>query len=265
MQFLTTRLPSETIDAKVTAIRDATLRGSRLVRTPHFVRIAPLDLAHLFDRYDAAFFDGYLRRAAEPGGEPRLSFRLSPRMSNTGGTTTRHRRKVRQADGQVVRRDDYQIAISTRLLFLTFGESVTGGQLLRPVTVCGLECADRLSALQRVMEHEILHLAEMLVWNHSSCAAPRFKRLARNLFGHRESTHDLITPAERARATFDLRVGDAVTFELDGRPRAGVVNRINRRATVLVESERGVRYTNGRRYEKFYVPLPMLRKRDEPA
>lgn len=134
---------------------------------------------------------------------------------------------------------------------------------MRPVTVCGVPCSDRLGALQRIMEHEMLHLLEMLVWDRSSCAAARFKSMARNVFGHGASTHDLVTPAERAVAKFDLRVGDVVSFEFDGGPVRGTLNRVNRRATVLVESANGTRYTNGKRYEKFYVPLGMLRK--QPA
>ena len=70
-----------------------------------------------------------------------------------------------------------------------------------------------------------------------------------------------MTPTERARERFDIRVGDAVTFEFAGVPRAGVVNRIERRATVLVPSPDGTRYTDGERYAKFYVPVAMLRKR----
>jgi hypothetical protein len=61
-------------------------------------------------------------------------------------------------------------------------------------------------------------------------------------------------------AKFDLRVGDAVTFTFDGRSLRGMLNRVNRRATVLVESPTGVRYTNGKRYDKFYIPLGMLKK-----
>lgn len=265
MQFLTARHAPETIAAKTNAVREALLRESRLVRVPNFVRIADLDLARLFDRYDAEFFDGWLRRQVEKGGTGRLTFRLAPRMSKTGGTTTRFRRKRRQSNGSglVIQRTDYEIAISTRLLFLTFGNGASA-ETFRPVTVCGLACLDRLAALQRIMEHEALHLAEMLVWNQSSCAAPRFKRLAGRLFGHLESTHDLVTPAEQAKQTYDLRVGDAVRFDHEGRTLAGVVNRINRRATVLVESDRGgVRYSDGRHYQKFYVPLTLLRKAGE--
>ena len=110
------------------------------------------------------------------------------------------------------------------------------------------------------MDHEMLHLAELLVWARSSCSAARFKSMSRNLFAHAASTHELITPADRAVAKFDLSIGDAITFTFDGRVLRGLVNRINRRATILVESTSGTRYTNGRRYEKFYIPLGMLKK-----
>jgi len=36
------------------------------------------------------------------------------------------------------------------------------------------------------------------------------------------------------------------------------VNRITKRATVLVEDERGMRYSDGKRYAKFYVPVASL-------
>ena len=36
--------------------------------------------------------------------------------------------------------------------------------------------------------------------------------------------------------------------------------RITRRATVLVESPEGQHYSDGKRYQKFYVPLDMLEK-----
>jgi hypothetical protein len=174
-------------------------------------------------------------------------------MTRAGGKTFRTRRPVRRGLMKSVE-TSYEIAISSRLLFLSFDDTS------RPTTVCGLACADRLSALQRIMEHEILHLAEMLAWDESSCTAARFRTMSRNLFGHAASTHELITPAERAVVKFDLRIGDAVTFTFDGRTVRGMLNRINRRATVLVESPSGVRYTNGKRYEKFYIPLGMLTK-----
>ena len=72
--------------------------------------------------------------------------------------------------------------------------------------------------------------------------------------------HDLITPHEQANTAFNIRVGDHVLFELEGMQRAGRVNRITRRATVLVEDPGGRLYADGKRYRTYYVPLPLLRK-----
>jgi hypothetical protein len=118
----------------------------------------------------------------------------------------------------------------------------------------------RLEAAQRVFEHELIHLAEMLVFGRSSCAAEPFRELAWGWFGHTETKHDLVTQQERARAKFDVRVGDRVTFTFEGTPYTGVVNRITRRATVLVEDARGQAYSDGKRYLKFYIPLTMLQR-----
>ncbi len=57
-----------------------------------------------------------------------------------------------------------------------------------------------------------------------------------------------------------MRVGDRVAFTFDGARHVGVVNRITRRATVLVESSAGTPYSDGKRYVKFYIPLTMLEK-----
>ena len=39
-----------------------------------------------------------------------------------------------------------------------------------------------------------------------------------------------------------------------------LVNRITRRATILVEHPKGQSYSDGKRYLKFYIPLPLLRR-----
>src|SRR4051812_14492717 len=250
---LSRRFAPEHIARTNAAIASSLIGASHFVRGSNFTVIAPADLSRMFDLYDGAYFDGHLRRSVNEKAGGRLGFRLAPRMTRAGGKTFRVRRPVRRGLTKSTE-TSYEIAISSRLLFLGFDD------VSRPTTVCGVPCADRLSALQRIMEHEMLHLAEMLVWDRSSCTAARFKSMSRNLFGHAASTHELITPAERAVAKFDLRIGDAVTFSFDGRTVRGMLNRINRRATVLVESPAGQRYTNGRRYEKFYIPLGMLKK-----
>lgn len=253
MNPLTLRYAPEAVREKTAEIARWAMANSHVLRSPNFTVLASADLSRMFDGYDRAFFDGFLRRAVAERAGGRLAFRLAPRMTHAGGKTFRFRQRVGRGPGATVE-TGYEIAISSRLLFLSFDDAT------RPVTVCGLPCTDRLCALQRIMEHEMLHLLEMLLWDTSSCAAARFKSMARNIFGHGASTHDLVTPAERAVAKFDLRVGDVVSFAFDGRPMRGTVNRVNRRATVLVESPGGVRYTNGKRYEKFYIPLGMLKK-----
>jgi hypothetical protein len=55
-------------------------------------------------------------------------------------------------------------------------------------------------------------------------------------------------------------VGDRVSFELEGGRHIGLVNRITRRATVLVENPGGRPFSDGKRYLTFYVPLPLLMK-----
>ena len=146
-------------------------------------------------------------------------------------------------------------SISTTLLYQTFYD------VDRPVVVTGLRCQDRFDALQRIFEHEIVHLMEMLVWTDSSCTRERFQSIARRFFGHREHTHQLITPKERASAKFNIRPGDQVDFAFEGRRLVGIVNRITKRATVLVESADGERYSDGRCYSKYYVPVSHLRRR----
>ena len=125
------------------------------------------------------------------------------------------------------------------------------------VTVCGLPCPDRLTALQRIFEHELVHLIEHLSFGSSDCSAPRFFRIAQDLFGHRESAHRLITRAERAHDQ-GLHIGAEVQFWHQGRRYQGIINRVTKRATVLVPSAHGERYSDGVRYQKFYVPLSDL-------
>jgi hypothetical protein len=108
------------------------------------------------------------------------------------------------------------------------------------------------------MEHEMLHLAELVFWGNSSCAQGPFKAIARNIFGHAASKHDLITSVEKAKEDHGVTIGSRVEFRFDGELLKGFVNRINRRATVLVEARDGARYRNGKRYRKYYVPVARL-------
>ncbi|MGD0770738.1 MAG: SprT-like family protein [Tepidisphaeraceae bacterium] len=241
--------PPEVISARFAQIHQAVLRESRCIGEENFRVIGTDDLALLFRLYEERFFDGWLSKAIASTAGAALTFRLSSTMTRAGGKTIRRRIALRTG----ISAPRYEIAIASRMLFMNFSDDD------RPVTVCGLACTNRLTALQRIMEHEMLHLAEMLVWGKSSCSAPRFKSMAVNVFGHADTRHELVTPRERAEVRHAVKIGSKVEFEIDGKRIAGLVNRIHHRATVLVESPGGMRYRDGKTYLKYYVPLPMLR------
>jgi len=240
-----TRLTAQEIQTRVRTIYHEVLSESRCIKSGNFTSIEPADLRRMFEKYDARFFAGKCR---ELTGTPNtLKFRLSNRMTSAAGKTFQRRPRHRRTLAA-----DYEIAISTTLLFETFNEE------LRPITVSGVSCVDRLEALQRIFEHEMLHLIEMLIWDRSSCSADRFRSMAHRFFGHSQSTHQLITPRELAQTKYGIRAGQRVKFTFEGRLYVGVVNRVTKRATVLVPDRTGERYSDGKRYLKFYIPLPML-------
>jgi hypothetical protein len=245
------RYPPEMVATMTRGIYETMLRDSPRLRQGNFTSIATADLSLLFDLYDATFFARDVRALLVAEGAP-LLFHLTRRLTRSAGTTKRF--APRRSAGGAVSAVRYEIAVSTTLLFQTFRD------VERTIRVSGIECHDRLEALQRIFEHELLHLIEMLIWGRSSCSAGNFKALAGHFFAHTETRHDLVTQHERAHAKFDLRVGDTVAFELAGQRYTGTLNRITQRATVLVESSDGARYSNGKHYRKYYVPLPLLEK-----
>ena len=217
------------------------LRTSPHVREPNFTRLHVEDLSFLFDAYDRRFLNGLCRELLGQNG---MIFRLSIRMTRAGAKTTR----FRHADG--TRR--FEIAVAISMLFDGFAPDDPA------VTVCGLPCRNRLEALQRVFEHEIVHLVEGLCWDASHCTRPRFQGIATRLFQHQAHTHQLITPSMRA-ADLGFTIGARVKFNYQGRWISGRINRITKRATVLVDNPTGELMSDGRRYIRRYVPLSELR------
>jgi hypothetical protein len=243
--------PAEVLN-RARRIYQAMLEQSPQIRTGNFTAIGTDDLEKLFELYDREFFRGLLGEMLLEDRAHPMTFRLSRRLTKAAGQTVRQ--VFRKPDGRSTERVDYEIAVSTTLLYSTFQN------VEREVIVGGLVCRDRLEALQRIFEHELLHLAEFLGWGRSSCSAENFQILSRRIFGHEAVSHDLVTPREQAAIAFDVHVGDQVCFELEGLTYHGRINRITRRASVLVESPRGELFSDGRRYLTFYVPLPLLRK-----
>ncbi|MFN6111503.1 MAG: hypothetical protein ACK493_14130 [Planctomycetota bacterium] len=215
------------------------------LREPNFKRLAEPELEFLYRAIDRHFLDSTIAKAIA-AGQHSLSFRISRRMTSTGGCTTS---RFHPKHGQ----GTFQIAIAAQLLAQTWANR-------EQATVCGVTCHDMREGLCRIMEHELLHLCEMLVWKDSSCAQSRFKSMAQRLFGHRASKHHLLTNREAAALQHILRPGDRGCVPFEGQQLLGTINRIHKRATVLVPDTRGQAYSDGSRYLKYYVPLRNLVK-----
>ena len=217
-------------------------------RSGNFQHLDNRDLQFVFNATDDLFFNGMVRQLAERKGFP-LQFRVSQRMTRSGGIT-----KMTSLPG-IRRKREFEIAVSAPLLFHSFQEDAGTATL-----VTGIPCLNRLEALQKIVEHEMLHLIELMVWDDSNCAAHRFRSIAARIFGHSQSNHQLLTPRDIARRDHNISPGDWVHFLHRGCQLKGRVNRITKRATVLVPCRDGTRYSDGQRYAKFYVPFKDLRK-----
>jgi hypothetical protein len=240
------KFPTAQIHCWQREIHEQTLRLSRSIDRPNFTRVGRDDLARMIRMYDDRFFGGKILPTAEAEG---LSFGLSSRMTRVAGKLVTH-----YPDGNHDGQRQFELVISSTLLFQTFEDA---GQA---VEVTGRICRDRLEAMQRVAEHEMIHLVEMMIWNEGTCSQSRFQSIAHRYFGHTDYRHALITQRERAAMKFDIRVGDQVSFKYDNKLLTGRVNRITRRATILVPSADGERFSDGGRYQRYYVPLEMLKK-----
>lgn len=199
--------------------------------------ISTKDLRRMFYHYDTYFFDGFFRSEYHA----KIFFRLSKRMTKSGGKTEAYN-------------GIYMVSLSSYLLFQSFAD------VERKVVVNGIRCKNRLEATMRLLEHQIIHLLELIVYGNTSCAKDRFKRLSKNIFGHTDVTHQLVTQEERAKKKFGLTVGDEVVFEYKGETHKGVIKRITKRATVMVPNPKGAyKDKEGKRYAKYYIPLKDLR------
>ncbi|QDT31470.1 SprT-like family protein [Thalassoglobus polymorphus] len=236
-------LSPEEVTAKFLVIHRTLLERSSTLDAPNFNGFHPDDLKLLFDEYDREYFDGGCRKLL---GSLKLTFRISPRMTRAGGKTTQTIYRTRPHE------PDYEIAVASTLIFQSFQN------FDRPIIVTGLECHNRLEALQRIFEHELIHLVELLTWGRSKCSQKRFQSIAGRFFGHTDHRHQLVTPREEAQKIHGIRTGGRVRFSIEGKEYEGVVNRITKRATVLVRDRKGQRYSDGKKYAKFYVPVQML-------
>lgn len=236
----------EVIEQLQREIFEQTLLLSRSIDRPNFKRMGRDDLSRMIRMYDDRFFGGKILPAAKANG---ITFGISSRMTKVAGKLVTH-----YPDGTHDGRRQFELVLSSTLLFQTFEDPK------QTVEVTGKRCQNRLEAMQRVAEHELVHLVEMLIWNDGTCSQARFQSIAKRYFGHTDYRHALITQRERALMKFNIRVGDVVRFSCSGKVLSGRVNRITRRATVLVADPKGEAFSDGNRYVRYYVPLEKLEK-----
>lgn len=230
------------IEHKTKMIYQKVITSSQNFSNGNFTSFGSADLKHLFQLYDHHFFNNYFTKNC---GD-RINFRLSERMTQSGGKTSYWKQTK-----------TFEICLSTTLIFQTFKD------VFREIQVNGIVCRDRLETVMRILEHEIIHLMELVACGKSSCSKPQFQQLSGSIFNHSGVTHQLVTHAERAYKKFNLKPGDQVAFDFEGRSYVGKIHRITKRATVLVRHCKGsFRDKQGRQYSKFYVPVFALRRQE---
>lgn len=208
-------------------------------------KISTEELQLLFELYDEVFLYNWF----EKHYEGKIKFSLSKRMTKSAGLTLCPKNVGR------IRENDLTIEIRIGIDLFYKYDALEGIK-----EACGVKTESSLVAMQVVLEHELCHAIEFLCLHKSSCKGSFFKTLASNIFGHSESYHCLPTQRQIAKEKLGLSIGDTVTFEVKGKTLAGIINNINKRATVMVKDSRGgYRDSKGNRYSKYYVPLALLK------
>lgn len=200
--------------------------------------ILPSTLERMLRNYDRLFFSDALSRAF-----PGLRVTLSSRLTSAAGKFVYTR-----LPGQLPRQTE--IRMSSDFLFrLNEG----------PFDLNGLCVATPQEAFLVVFEHELCHAAQLALDGRTGHDA-RFRALAKGLFGHTDTRHALPTRRlEAAQAGFC--VGTMVCFPFEGKLLHGVLSYVGKTATVMVRAPRGAyRDRAGRRYDKYRVPMQLLKK-----
>jgi len=99
-------------------VYEAMLEQSEQIRAANFTVIGSDDLERLFGLYDRSFFRGLLGEMLVEDRAHPMAFRLSRRLTRAAGQTMRQVRRV-PSGGRVTERVDYEISVSTTLVFST--------------------------------------------------------------------------------------------------------------------------------------------------
>lgn len=232
------------IKEKRSEVYNQFINSSPNINSGVITKISPKDLKLMFELYDDIFLNGYFKDKPNM----KLNFSLSGRMTRNAGKTIYPRNLCNMKTENAA----FEIRMSTGFFFKYYETS-------RDKLVNGIKTKDSLEAFQLVFEHEICHLIELMEFRASDCKRDRFKRIAHNIFDHKDVYHDLPTNRETAGIKYGFKVGDRVSFMFQDKRYEGIVTNINKRATVMVRDNKGS-YMDGKkkRYTKYYVPLEAL-------
>jgi hypothetical protein len=235
---------SEEAISKRNNIRNKFIAKSKNVKTGNIERMSNLDLKILFCLYDEEFFGLYFTRSFKGN----LTFSLSTRMTSAAGKTI-YSKKIKLL--QEVE-ENYEIRMGIKFFFEYY-------KVKRAKIVSGINTVDPLDAFQIVFEHELCHLMELHLYKESSCKKLRFKTMVYNMFGHTDVYHQLPTQKEIISEKYGFIIGQEVSFAHEGKKYSGFINKINKRATVMVKDKKGTyRDTANNAYSKWYVQFGQL-------
>lgn len=234
--------------SKIDIIRKRAEVAQRLIATSKRIKngtikeISEWDLRFLFELYDEYFFCGWFKN----NNKDKFSFSLSRRMTKCAGKTICSKNNIVPEEMKV------EIRIGIDFFFHY-------GAINNDNNVCGIKTGTSLEALQIVFEHELCHVIEFVTFKESNCKGTRFKVISNNLFGHTESYHQLPTNKEILQKRFGIKIGDNVNFNFEDKKLRGIIQAINKRATVMVPDKNGTYADNrGNKYAKYYVPIVHL-------
>lgn len=232
----------EDILKKRREVIDKFLKKSVNIKNVDINALVPLDIKILFYIYDEVFFYGTFKKELID----KISFGTSKRMTKSAGLTI----ATKTMEGL-----KFQIRLGENFY--------VGFKNLYGNVVNGIEARNSLEALCIVLEHEICHVIEFYYFKTSSCKKPRFKAMAKAIFGHTKSYHEMLMVPKKSSGKCSFKVGQKVSFNYKGNLLNGIIYSINKRAAVMVKKSGG-RYVDkcGNTYEKYYVPIDMLKGAD---
>lgn len=237
------KLNDDEIKCKRDNIRNDIIKKSMNIYDGKIKCISVLDLQMLFKLYDRNFFDDYFSESFNGN----IKFSLSSRMTRAAGKTI-YSKNIHEKNPQ----ENYEIRMGVNFFFKYY-------EVNRDKFVSGINTKDSLEAFQIVFEHELIHLIELHIFKNSSCSRARFKIMAKNIFGHSDTYHQLPTNKEIACEKYNIKVGDTVSFITDGINYNGIVYKINKRAVVMVFDNKGdYRDSQGNTFSKWHVPMQKL-------